>query len=466
MMTAEPARGLCLGGLLLGGLVVWLGVACSPGSSDGRTGDEEPSGERSLVRNVVLVSIDTLRPDRLGLYGYERDTSPRLDGLAGGGLVWEQAVSPAPWTAPAHAALFSSLYPSLLGLGDWAEPGRVPERAVVLAEVLGGAGLRTCAITSGAFLDEAFGFGQGFELYNDEFKRMKQTVDRGLAWLDTLGGEERFFLFLHTYDVHGYAPPPASVKQLVRPYDGPLLRDVELSKTVQSPKRLLALERTTPADRRFLSDAYDAAIHSSDAQFGRLVDALGERGLLADTLIVFTSDHGEEFYERGGTGHGYTVYDENLRVPLAMLHPALEPGRVEELVRLIDVAPTIALLAGAERPPGWIGSSLVTSAGAPRSGGSRLAYSEFSHRPYVALRALDLKLIENTESGAFELYDLALDPAESRNLAGTGRAHEAELREQLANLRARLEPIYAAAGQAEIDPELARQLEALGYVGD
>ncbi len=449
-------------------IVLGLGAGLSIGCG------AEPDADEPFARNVVLVSIDTLRPDRLGAYGYARGTSPRLDALASRGLVFDDVISQAPWTAPAHAALFASTYPSVLGLGDWQNPGRVPDAAVLLAELLAARGFATCAITAGAFLDASFGFDQGFERYDDEFQRMRKTVDSGLAWLDARADGERFFLFLHTYDVHGYAPPPASVARLVRPYDGPLLEDAELSKTVQSPQRRLALERTTPADRRFLSDVYDAAIHSVDAQLGRLVDELDARGLLADTLVVVTSDHGEELYERGATGHGYTVYDENLRVPLVLAHPGLVPGRVPDLGRLIDVAPTIAALVGSpasDVPAGWIGRALLDARGRPLASraGVPLAYSEYAHRPLVALRAGSAKLVLDTASGARELYDLGPDPGESVNLAGTGRAVELELTERVERLRAELErppDSEASRDRAALDPRLAAELEALGYVGD
>ena len=446
---------------------IWLSLTgCGGDALDGGLAVERAAGE---VRNVVLVSLDTLRPDHLGAYGYDRPTSPFIDRLAGEGVVFEAAISQAPWTLPSHGALLCSAYPSTLGEGPWEVEGRIPQEAYSIAEVLAEGGLRTRAFVNGGFLRAYFGLAQGFERWTEidqGSNSFQLTVTRALRWLDTqLGADERFFLFLHTYDIHEYLPDEASAADLVGPYGG-WLTDLDTSvKQVLQQRRLDTeglLPALGPADLEHVRDRYDATIRGVDRELERLWTGLEERGLADATLLILTSDHGEEFLEHGSTGHGYTLHDENLRVPLILVHPSLAARRVPAQVRLIDLAPTMAALLGFEAPVVWQGRSLLEP-----DLDDRPAFSQIAHEPFVSLRTGRHKLIRG-EGPSFALFDLARDPGELQDLSGRGEPAEPLLRAELERW-VEGAGAWPPPGPAEPDamaPELLEELRALGYLGD
>lgn len=439
-------------------LVPQLLGACGPADAG------EPPPAR--VRNVILLSIDTLRADHLEAYGYERPTSPFMAELAARGLLFEQAFSQAPWTLPSHGSMLMSRHPSSLGEGLWERPGRLPEEAVSIAEVLRDAGLRTRAIVSPGFVSAVFGLDQGFEHYGEHSRDLASTVKRTGRWLDTLAPDERFFLFLHTYDVHEYQPPAASADEFVRPYDG-FLRELgdKLPMFVQDRAMSSELPELDTLDQRHLVDLYDATIRTADDAVAELWRVLEHRGLAEDTLLIITSDHGEEFFEHGGTGHGYTLHDENTHVPLILVHPTLPAQRVAAQVRLLDLAPTIAQLAGCTVPPEWEGRSLVQGAEGQAPLPVFPVFTEQAHRPFVALRTGGLKYIRG-EHGAAQLYDLAQDPSELRDLAGSHPA-EADLARQLdawIDLHGAWPPPLGGESP-ELEEDLLQDLQRLGYLG-
>ncbi len=454
MAGRRRSRGLCArdsGAWLLALLVL---AACSA----------EPPPPR--IENVVLISIDTLRPDHVGLYGAERDVTPVLDELGARGVVFEQVLAQAPWTIPSHASLLTSLYPSVLGVGPYADPGKLSEAAVTLAEVFREHGFATAAVTGG-YVSPQLGFDQGF----DSFRETVDAPSMGLAvtcaeeWLDRRDAARPFFLFLHTFEVHQYRPPPRFHRQWVRPYAGPL-RDLEhVPAFVQNPGNQARVAELGAEDWRYLRDLYDACLASVDSEIGRLLDVLRARGLGETTLLVVTSDHGEEFGEHGGSGHGYTLYDENLRVPLLVSHGSLPRLRVAEQVRLLDLAPTIAELVGLPAPELWQGTSLV-----PLLGGASLglpAFAEHAHRPLKAVREAGAKYVVDARGPRRLLFDLAHDPAESTSLAGADPVRERRLCEALrrfveanaADERLRAVP------DPTVGPALQHTLERLGYAG-
>jgi arylsulfatase A-like enzyme len=417
------------------------------------------------IENVVLISIDTLRPDHVGIYGAERDLTPVLDALGAGGVVFDQAVAQAPWTIPSHATMLASQYPSALGVGPYANPGKLSDAAVTLAEVFRERGFATAAITGG-YVSPELGFDQGFDSFRETLDTppMAYTVTYADEWLDHRDLARPFFLFLHTFEVHQYEPP-AKFRRLVRPYEGPLSALDSVPAFVQDPANQERVRALGAEDWRYLRDRYDACLASVDSEIGRLLEVLEARGLRESTLVVVTSDHGEEFGEHGGSGHGYTLYDENLRVPLLLSHPSLPALRVAEQVRLLDLAPTIAELAGLPIPPPWQGTSLV-----PLLSGSALAlpaFAEHAHRPMKAVRAAGAKYVVEARGPRRLLFDLARDPAERTDLAGAGAARERELCEALHRFvetnaaGERLVPVPDAA----IDPSLRAVLERLGYAG-
>jgi arylsulfatase A-like enzyme len=412
------------------------------------------------VTGAILISIDTLRYDHLDCYGYERNTSPNLDKLCDDAAVFDQAISQAPSTLPSHASMLTSLIPQHHG-ASFAEHGALPKEVETLAELFRAHGFRTASFNDGGQVAGIWGLGQGFQIYHSNEPGHFQTeVDQGLAWLDSLPAGARFFLFLHTYEVHHpYTPSP---KDLARfggdQYHGWLGHDVSIPELVTiNEGRRLAL----PRDVKFIEEAYDAEIYSMDRALGHLLKALGHKHLLDRTALVFTSDHGEEFGEHGKYGwHGHTLYDELLRVPLVLTLPGHRWAgeRIRRQVRLIDVAPTLADAAGLPIPRSWEGVSLL-----------RILRGE-EIEPLLAVSKLDTDEDENIASirtGRWKLYDgrlldLRNDPREQT--ANVAWKHPKLVKE----LQARLDELTKGGPQGEasdvdLDEKTVERLKALGY---
>lgn len=435
-------------------LVSGLALALLGGCSD------EPE---ALVENVLLISIDTLRRDHLGCYGYDRPTSPNLDTLCAEAAVFDQAISHAPSTLLSHASMLTSLLPHRHGASFGARLP-LPQDVVTLAEVLKERGFRTASFNDGAQLAHRWDLHQGFDVWkanqegHDTFDRV---VRQGLRWLDeTPRTEAPFFLFLHTYEVHHPYTPAAQDLQRVgaAPYDGWLGDAVE----VQELKRINRRRATADeADLAFIQAAYDAEIRSMDRALGQLLDGLRERSLLESTLVVFTSDHGEEFGEHGRVGwHSHTLYDELLRVPLVIRFPERRwAGRtIQRQVRLIDLAPTVVESVGAVAPREWQGVSLLELL---RSG---------EVPPLLAVSKMDGPAdveIYSLRTGRWKLYDdrlfdLKLDPGERLDSATGNWDLVAALQDHLETLTAGGRE--SAGAPVELDAETRQRLEALGYL--
>lgn len=427
-------------------------------------------GGDPLARNVLLISIDTLRPDHLGCYGGGRETSPNVDALCRESVVFEQAISHAPSTLPSHATMLSSLPPQVHG-ASFNRRTPLPDDAVTLAEVLSERGFRTVSFNDGSQVKGLWGLAQGFDLYRSTrgdravaHARFDDRVSDFLGWLDgdgpEDGGAKPFFAFLHSYEVHHpYIPDEEDLARLEdATYDGWLGRRV----SVRSLKRIKRRERTVDdADRAFIETAYDAEIRSMDRALGRLLEGLRERGVLDDTLVVFTSDHGEEFGEHGDWGwHGHTLYDELLRVPLVVRFPEgrWAGERVRRQVRLVDLAPTVADGVGVPAPGSWWGISLL-----PLLEGGELP-------PLVAVAMVDQDRevpAGGVRTGRWKylagrLFDLEHDPRETVNVLLDHPELAAALSDHLEGVRRRARE--GDAGTVELDPETARELEALGYL--
>lgn len=412
--------------------------------------------------NVLFLSLDTLRADRLGCYGYERDTSPRLDELAARGVLFSDTMSAAPTTLPSHVTLFSSLYPSQHEV--WFRQ-RMSAEVLTVAEVLRAAGYQTAARTEGGFVHPAFGLAQGFDRFEAGKWDISETVSDAMGWLDETRG--RFFLFVHSYQSHlPYGPPARHRERFVRPYDGNLPEFVPSGWTQHmTPGRL-------EDDRRYLSDLYDAEVAYADEQVGRLLDHLEASGRLANTLVLVTSDHGEEFLDHGGWGHGYSLHQEQLRVPVIVYQAgAFEGGLVvRHPVHAVDVAPTIVRAAGLRLPESWSGVPLSVSAPT----GTRPLFSAYRVPPWgefaSALREGQAKLIHfpahlrSTEvDHDVDLYDLERDPTEQRNLFDADK--HAAMRGRVDTLLERLGPITDST-RNRMDAQLDDALDQLGYGGD
>jgi arylsulfatase A-like enzyme len=417
---------------------------------------------------VVLISIDTLRPDHLGCYGYPRPTSPHLDAFREDAVLFRSAFAHAPSTLLSHASILTSLRPPHHG-ASIADDLAVPLEVVTLAEALRARGYATASFNGGVQLDGVYGLDQGFDVYEsvrprgaapenlvDAADRFGHTVARARDFLSRQEGRA-FFLFLHTYEVHHpYSPDPADLAPFRGDYEGPLpdAISVELLEEINAGRRPVD-ER----DRQHVVDAYDAEIRSADRAFGALVALLKERGLYDDALVVVTSDHGEELGEHGRLGwHSHTLYDELLRVPLLVKLPGNRRAGTTagSLARGIDIAPTLLRALDLPVPASFEGRDLLArGAGA----GPEQIWSgrEAGHgRVASSLRTPRWKLAGR------RLFDLERDPGEHVDVAATHLDVTRRLAEQRRAVIA--ERRIPPRRPAPVDEELRERLRALGYV--
>lgn len=411
-------------------------------------------------KGIVLVSIDTLRRDHVGLYGYARPTTPALDALARTSIVAEDAVSVSSWTLPAHLSMLTSVEPGVHG-GTHSRArfnGRVP----TLPALLAAAGYATQAVTSHLYVSQAYGLDTGFQhLDFHQDRRAADTVARAEALVDRLG-DRPFFLFLHFYDPHWhYAPPEYALRLFEQRYDGPLTGLWQDFKTS---------ERSTlqPADLAHLLALYDGEIRYTDDSLGRFLAHLRRRGLEQSTLVLVTSDHGEEFLDHGSWEHQKTLYEEVVRVPLVLHAPGVAPRREPQPASLLDVAPSVLSWAGVPVPPGMQGRSLLRPLEARESYGETdhtvdrkpLLFLRGGARSWKAIFALDRA---GTRVLSEQWYDLASDPKEQSNtpprphIADDVRAR-ALRRWQEARRRG------GPAAPAVLSPAQIESLRALGYI--
>ena len=429
--------------------------------------------------NLLLVSIDTLRADHLGAYGYGLPTSPTIDArLAGEGVTFTDVYSQSPKTTPSHMTLLTSLYPSVHGVELWqnGKPAHVLNPAVhTLAEVLKNAGYATAAFTGGAQIDPVRGFDQGFDLYTvgGQLRRARRWLGRH-RW-------QRFFVFYHTYDVHDpYLPPDGYIRLFDPEYRGRVLDAVhrlraEGGMSVAAWEGISrrfwdSVDRSDPRDVRFVERLYDAGIRRMDAEtIGPLLDRLDQLGLARDTLVGFTSDHGEAFGEHGQFQHD-DLYAGTLHVPLVLRWPGRLPAglTIASRVRLIDVMPTILELLGVPAPPSLQGQSLTPLLhDAYSSPAAEGAVSEYGDgRVYESLRRGGLSYI--VDGSEERLFDLLRDPAERQNVLATRPEEAVAMRAALEgwrrNCRALAPLLGPRGGTIAPSDETARRLRALGYM--
>lgn len=412
------------------------------------------------AKGIVLVSIDTLRRDHVGAYGYARPTTPRLDALAAQGLVLDDAVSSSSWTLPAHLSMLTGADPGAHGGIDLQHGFN--RRLPILPDLLRAQGYATRAVTSHLYVSGVYGLDAGFDTLDfRQDRKAAEVADRAMAQLDRVG-DRPFFLFLHFYDPHWhYDPPPETLRLFEQSYGG------TLSGNWQDFSRRTR-ESLTPADLSHLLALYDGEIRYTDDQLGRLLDHLRSRGLDRNTLVLVTSDHGEEFLEHGSWEHQKTLYEEVVRVPMILRGPGVPVRREAAQAGSIDVAPTILEWAGLQIPASMQGRSLL------RPPAARDAYGETDHTA-DGTRKLFLRggqgrwkavLSLQRESGVVageEWYDLAADPGESKSRPPAFA--QAETLRQRALQRWRTARAGGAGPHVELTPEQRERLRALGYVG-
>ncbi len=402
--------------------------------------------------NVVVITIDTLRADHLGCYGYKQIRTPNIDALSADGTRFEHAYTAVPVTLPSHTAMFTGTYPMLSGMHDFAANKLNPTQPT-LASVLKEHGYATAAVIGSAVLDSRFGLNHGFDFYYDhfDFSRLEEAnldemerpgnivADLALDWLGR-NSQKKFFLWMHLYDPHfPYRPPePYSSEYAARPYDG--------------------------------------EIAFADEQLGRLLRFLKEKGLYQNTLIVLSGDHGESLGEHGEKTHGFFIYNATMHVPLIIRLPGRLPGKpvertVSDPVSLIDLMPTILAALGLKTPAQVQGRSLLPSLqGKPAEGDSdRSLYGE-TFLPRLHFNWSELRGVENAkyhfiDAPRPELYDLTNDPGETRNLLPEKKAVAEEMRAKLAGLIREYSAGKEMAEKTGLDPALMERLKSLGYAG-
>ena len=441
---------------------------------------------RGPAERVVLITCDTLRADRLGVYGYEHDTSPRLDAFARDCLVFDSAYSTAPLTLPALSALMSGRLPDEIGMSKGNKVS-MPSQVTTLAEAIDAAGIATAAVVSNWVLrdrGDGAGIRQGFGHYDAEMTDVEanrenvkerlagNTTRDALAWLDARPSD-RFFLWVHYQDPHGpYTPPAEDLAAMERP-----LRD-EAPLPVGSDQRgLAALPRYQVLGNARQPDhyriRYDAEIRYFDRELGRFLDGLASRGLMEGALVLFSADHGESLGEHDyWFSHGQNVHRELVQVPLLVRYPAgaLRPpsepvdgySRVRGTVGHLDLFPTVLAAFGLPAPPNH-GQSLLTDDPVQ---GRTVAHT--LRAPGMAARRFAVtddryRLIGGGGQG-LRLYDRVEDPGELVDLAADDPERVERMRAAFEAMSERLPDLQATGVALEMDPETQAQLEALGYV--
>ncbi len=473
--AAVPLLERVAGGLRRGPRPAWAWVVLALVGFPAGCGPVDPPDR---AQHVLLISIDTLRPDHLSCYGYERKTSPHLDEVARSGVRFSDVTSAAPWTLPSHATMLTGLYPSHHGVKS--HQTRLPESIVTVAEEFRDAGFETFAVVNTHNVGAPqYQLGQGFQRFSyisetTEDRELKLrtlnmgevVVDEAKTLLAQRAPDKPFFLFLHFYDVHtDWTPREEYRREFVQPYSG------ELDGGTQQLNKIRNLgEQLAPDDLRFLRELYDAEIRGFDQVLGGFLDWLGAQGLREHTLILVTSDHGEEFQEHGGLLHGRTQYQELLRVPLILAGPGIPAGRVIDTpVHGVDVTPTLLALMGIrsrqardglDLSPTWRGGALPERALFGEADQDNRTVERVDTKQMVR-RGKDKLVLDRVEQ-RFELFDLGQDPLEQHDLF-------AEQRERAGALALELRTFLAQARESDRIPppseEDQRKLDAMGYGG-
>ena len=397
--------------------------------------------------NVVLITIDTLRADHLGCYGYKQIKTPNVDGLAAEGTRFERAFSVVPVTLPSHATMLTGTYPMLSGMHDFGANKLSPAQPT-MAAVLKQAGYATGAVIGAAVLDSRFGLNQGFDFYYDhfDFSRLDEAnldemerpgnvvADVTLDWLGK-NWQKKFFLWMHLYDPHFPYNPP-------EPY------------------------RSEYAGR-----LYDGEIAFADEQVGRLVRFLKEKGVYQNTVIVLAGDHGEGLGEHGEKTHGFFIYNSTMHVPLIIRVPGGAIGRTAgDPALLVDLMPTVLEAVGVEVPAQVQGKSLLARVRGGEGDAAereRTVYGE-TFLPRIHFNWSELRAAENAkyhfiDAPKPELYDVAKDPGELHNLLGEKKAVGEEMRAKLAAMIREYSAGKELAEKTGLDPALVERLKSLGY---
>lgn len=437
---------------------------------------------------IIMILVDTLRADYLGAYGFEGEISPNIDAFAEEAVLFDNCFSQAPWTKPSIASLFTSLQPPVHRVyshggkfgarGDAERTETLSDEAVTLAEALKAGGYATAAFVANPWIRQKHGFGQGFDVFDSHASGNGVVAEPILAaarkWMAGVPAGQPYFAYVHLMDVHGPYDAPDEDYDAVR--DSPEFGSEPEPLTRSQIGRVPSYLRRSPwvrgaVDLRLWRARYAANVHALDRRLGPFFEELREAGVLDAALVVITADHGEQLYEHGGWDHGNSLYDEELHVPLIIRLPrgGNQGHRVDAVVSLVDVMPTLIGFARAPGVDGLQGRDLSGSIGAEsRSLASVASFATaVKWKPELrSLRTERYKLIKKGESSRRQLYDLRSDPGELVNIAEVSPAYAAVnelLTEQMARNSTRGE-LHGA--PAPLPARVRERLRALGYYED
>jgi len=455
--------------------IPFLHVSC--GGSD----EPKPTEDDSLI---VFLIIDTVRWDALGCYGREGAQTPNIDGLAEEGVRFEQAISTSGWTLPSVSSMLTGTWPALhKATGRLTRLTPITEDLPTAAEIFSAHGYDTLAVVNAAFLHPLLGIDRGFDrfdhraTFNDRIRRADETVEVALQAIREQGGSGMFTL-LHVFDPHlDYDP----LDEFREPFAGGRTEPKQLTLQICRAMGGSPGSSSKDEDLRYIRGLYQAEIAAVDAAVGKLVDGLKQQGVWDRTTLVLTSDHGEEFWDHGGFEHGHTLYDELIRVPLAI---RLRPDRprvkavVESHVRTIDIMPTLFELSGIEPPASFEGSSLLPLIDGATTDVPRPAFSQNTlyGADKISWRTKQYHFIRDRHPNSkrpIELYDWTVDPWEQDDLSERLPEQVDRMQQQLSvffnDLVRRAESISTPQAQSmgptaqRAREEHRKQLESLGY---
>lgn len=439
------------------------------------------------VRNVVLISLDTLRADHLGCYGYKRPTSPNIDALALEGMQFLNVYAQSPWTLPSHISLFTSL--NNINHQVYYDDEKMDPALITLADVLRKNQIFCSAITGGGFVSAVYGFSKGFDTYNEGAggvfqQNAAELTSRAVSeWLDKNSGKN-FFLFIHTYQPHNPYACPYPYKSMFLE-EGAKWTHIDLLSHLGGKSSLF--KGLSEEERQNVISLYDGEIRYTDEMLiGPLLKKLKELDIYDQTMIILTSDHGEEFYEHNSWGHGQNLYDESLKVPLVVKFPGsrFKGRKISSIVRLVDVFPTVLDEFGIDVSDFNLDGESLLPLIKEKKDNDRTFLADIggnllnSHIPQkIAMNHGKVKLILNKkftkEDLAFfiypppqipplELYDLTEDPFEKKNIIEDNSSLVKQLVSNINEIYSK--PGKRKTGKPEIDEKLKEQLRALGYI--
>jgi len=416
-------------------------------------------GEKNREPNFLWITIDALRADRLGCYGYAQARTPAIDAFARQALKFERAIAQATWTLPSAYAMHTGLYP--LRRGDTTPMAlRVSTQTPTVAASLAASGYDCAAFTEGGFVGATFGFAQGFSRFREDQTSAPGTVERATQWLRQ-NERKKFFLFVRTYQVHDYYTlTKHCLSEEWRSYRGRVTSPEQIVRELfDFPSRVR--NPPSPTDIQYLSALYDGEVAYTDQAISRLLREIEGLGLGRNTVVIITSDHGEEFYEHGGLHHGAHPVWEVIRVPLLIRVPTVASRTVAHVVETCDLAPTLLALAGATIPKGLDGESLTIFF---KQAGHRRKRQAFTENQSQEFSLVDAKRQYLAASRRRRLYDLETDPAAVKDLAPTRPAECEQYQSRLEGRLHQLLPGFRIALAPHTQPlRLEIEAEHIGF---